>query len=81
MASSFLRKDTFLLLEGSEMRKASNAGVGEGWPHYFLFGMGCRASSGGAFLDPGPEAAGFWSFQTRLEIFTGQHRITSSSAD
>ncbi|RSL45992.1 hypothetical protein CEP53_010513 [Fusarium sp. AF-6] len=69
MASSFLRKDTFLLLEGSEMRKARNAGVGEGWPHYFLFGMGLtrqvqKLRASGA---------------SRLEIFTG--RITSSSAD
>ena len=34
--------------EEKEMRKASNAGVGEeeGWPHYFLFGMGCRTFRG-----------------------------------
>lgn len=51
--ASFSAKILFSFEEKKEMRKASNAGVGEeeGWPHYFLFG-GWGAGPSGAFLDP-----------------------------
>ncbi|RSL69004.1 hypothetical protein CEP54_002576 [Fusarium duplospermum] len=62
-----LRKDTFLLEETGRNAQSKQRGGGreEGWPHYFLFGMGLTRQA---------QKLGFWSFQTR-DFYWAHHQL------